>query len=223
MFDEKHKKMNLLHSNHQVKKHASFSCVSRQIKITFYFKLAVNQNASISQNSKTSKSRSFRQLMSAESIRAKFLSSIFMKSTSENSAVSSYKMLFIFEDILYTSISRTSLVLYSVNRIMHESDPKCCISDIKESQQISQSEAKSDSKSERMFAEQYIDRHSSNISLMILIKKFNSHTCRRCFRVFRFNNDFHEHLRCTHLKHRHRRFAERTSRGQRLDQFWRKI
>ena len=115
MFDEKHKRMNLLHSNHQIKKHASFSCVSRQIKITFYFKLAVNQNASISQNSKTSKSKSFRQLMFAKSIRVKFLFSIFMKSISENSIVSSYKMLSISEDIFYTSISRISLVFYSVN------------------------------------------------------------------------------------------------------------
>ena len=76
-----------------------------------------------------------------------------------------------------------------------------------------------DSKSKRIFVEQYVDRHVSNISLMTLIKKINFHICRRCFRIFRFNNDLHEHLRCIHLKHRHRRFVERSSRDQRLNQF----
>ena len=79
-----------------------------------------------------------------------------------------------------------------------------------------------DSKTKLAFVEHYVDRQTSSISLMILIKKNNSHTCHRCFRTFRFKNDLHEHFRCIHLNHRRRRrFIERNSR--RLDQIWRKI
>lgn len=100
MFDEKLKRMNLLHSNQQIKKHASFSCVFHQVKITFYFKLAVNQNALISQSSKTSNLKSFQQLIFAKAIRVKFTS--FIEIVSEKSIVSLYKMLFIFDDISFT-------------------------------------------------------------------------------------------------------------------------
>ena len=68
--------------------------------------------------------------------------------------------------------------------------------------------------------EQYVGRQTSKTSIFL-------HTCRRCFRTFRSNNELHEHLRCTHLKHRHRRrSAERTLPAQpnrRLDQPWRKL
>ena len=69
MFAEKLKRTNLLHIRYQVKKHASSSCVFYQVKIIAYFKSAVNQSISISQNSKTSNSKSFRQRMFAKTIR----------------------------------------------------------------------------------------------------------------------------------------------------------
>ena len=135
---------------------------------------------------------------------------------SKISIVSSYKMFFISENIFYTFISRIFFIFYSIN--MYESDRKCCIQNIETFQQVNQLEisfyqecndSTNDSKSKRIYVEHYVDRHSSNISLMILIKKTNFHTCRRCFQTFRFNNDLHEHFRCIHLKHRHRRFAKR--------------
>ena len=216
MFAEKFKRTDLLH----IKKIEFFSKIFKQIQIIFYFRFAVNQKASISQNSKTSKSKSFRQFMFAKSIRIKFISIEFLfliEIMSKKSIVSSYKMHFIFENILYTFISRISFMFYSIN--MHESDRKCCIQNIETFQQINQSKVW---KSKRIYVEQYVDRHFSNISLMILIKKINFYTCRRCFRIFRSNNDLHEHFRCIHLKYRRRRrFIEQIS--QRLNQLWRKI
>ena len=208
MFVEKSKRMNLLH----IKKNSTFSCVFHQIKITFYFKFAINQNASINQNSKISNSKNFYQFMFAKSIRVKFLSLI--EITSKKSRISSYEMFFIFDDISFT------FVFYFY---------KFCNQWIK-SEQINQSKIlfmKFDSKSKRIYVEHYVDRHFSKISLMILIKKFNFHTCCRCFRIFRFNNDLHEHFRCIHLKHRHRRrFVERilsVETNRRFDQIWKKF
>ena len=60
-----------------------------------------------------------------------------------------------------------------------------------------------DSKTKFAFVEQYVDRQISKI--FVCIKIFNFHTCRRCFRVFRFNNELHEHVRCIHLNYRRRR------------------
>ena len=80
-----------------------------------------------------------------------------------------------------------------------------------------------DSKTKFAFVEHYVDRQISNISLMILIKKNNFYTCYRCFRIFRFKNDLHEHFRCIHLNHRRcRRFIERifsVETNRRLNQF----
>ena len=79
-----------------------------------------------------------------------------------------------------------------------------------------------DSKTKFVFVEQYVDRQISKIFAMIFDKIFIFHTCRRCFRIFRFNNELHEHFRCIHLKHRHRRFVERifsARSNRRLNQF----
>ena len=151
--------------------------------------------------------------MFAKSIRVKFLSSIFTKSISKNLIVSSYKIFFIFDDISFTS----AFYLYS-NHALNQVR-KFCNQWIK-SQQVNQSEiahyqefddSMHDSKLQRAFVEQYVDRKSS----------FILHTCRRCFRIFCSNNDLHEHLRCTHLKHRHRRrFIEQNRFDQRLHRFW---
>ena len=85
-FDEKPKKMKLLHTKQHTKKTESFPKISHQITITAYFKPAANQNTSISQSSKTSNSRSLHQHMSAESTRTTP-----KKSASEKSAISPYK------------------------------------------------------------------------------------------------------------------------------------
>ena len=113
MFVEKHKSIDL--SQHQIRRSFSSnvnSCHSIQrnliqINITFYFKSAVNQNKSISQNSKSSNSKSFQQYTLAKSNRIKFtLNKWFEKSIilsyktsifsrlfiSKTSSVSSYKL-----------------------------------------------------------------------------------------------------------------------------------
>ena len=105
MFAEKRTKSNQLH----IRKIEFFSKISRQFKITFYFRSAINQSKSITQNSKTSNSKNFHQHTFAKSNRVKFTFSIsskwFEKSinlsyktsiffrlfTSEISSISSYK------------------------------------------------------------------------------------------------------------------------------------
>ena len=72
MFVEKFKKTNFLHTKYHIKKIEFFLKISHQFKITFYFRFAVNQNKSISQNSKTSNSKSFQQYTFAKSNRVKF-------------------------------------------------------------------------------------------------------------------------------------------------------
>ena len=69
MFVEKRTKSNQSH----IKKIEFFSKISRQFKITFYFKFAINQNKSIIQNSKTSNSKNFQQHTFAKSNRIKFI------------------------------------------------------------------------------------------------------------------------------------------------------
>ena len=223
MFDGKHRRMDLLHSNHQAKKHASSPCASRQAKITSYFKPAANQKASISQGSKTPNPKSFHQLMPAESIRTKSLPP--RETMPEKWTVSPYKMPSISYGIPFTPPPYSG---YAVHQ-----GRKCCIQNIEAPQQVSQSEASlyqgysdstNGSKPERIYAGHYLGRHPPDTPLMALIKKSNPHTCRRCFRAFRSNNDLHGHLRCTHLEHRHRRRStERPPPGQRLDQPWRKV
>ncbi|KAG7008976.1 hypothetical protein G7Y79_00003g008440 [Physcia stellaris] len=85
MFAEKRPKSGLLHT----RKTESSPKVSRQPKITSYFRPAANQSTSISQGSKTPNPRSLNQLMPAEMSRAK--STPPTKSVSEKSAVLPYK------------------------------------------------------------------------------------------------------------------------------------
>ena len=197
--------MNHLHIKQHVRKIEFFPKISRQFKITFYFRPAVNQNKSISQSSKTSNSKSFHQFMSAKSIRAK--SSPFIEIMSERSIVLSYKMLSIFDDISFTF----ALYFYkgqTLNRDFNFCSQWTRVHQVNQSKVAHYQECL-DSESKRIFAGHYVGRQASNIPLMVLIKKNNLHTCRRCFRAFRFNNDLHGHLRCTHLEHRRRRSAER--------------
>ena len=208
IFVEKSKRMSLLH----IKRDSFISKIFYQVKITFYLKFAINQNKSITQNSKISNSKNFHQFMFAKSIRFKFLLSI--EITSEKSKNLSYKMFFIFDDIFFTSV-------FCSNHAFNQ-DRKYCIQNIETFQQINQSKVW---KSKRIYVDQYVDR-DQNSKMIALIKKFNFYTCRRCFRIFRFNNDLHEHFRCIHLKHRHRRFIERivfVETNRRLNQHWRKI
>ena len=106
MFAKKFKELNLL----RIKKNSSFSRLFHQVKITFYFRSAVNQSKSISQSLKTSNSRSFQQHTFAKSIRntlnkwlkksiiSSYKISIFFRLfTSENLSVLSYKLLAIFD------------------------------------------------------------------------------------------------------------------------------
>ncbi|KAG7005094.1 hypothetical protein G7Y79_00021g049610 [Physcia stellaris] len=223
MFAGKPKRMGLLHT----KRGPSFPKVSNQAKITSYFRPAANQSASISQGSKTPNPKSFHQLMPAESIRAKSLPPTFMKPAPENSAVSPYKMPSISDGIPFTPAP------YPYKGHALNGGPNFC-SQWTRTHQVNQSEASlcqgcgdstNGSKPERIYAGQYVGRHPPNTPLMALIKKTNPHTCRRCFRAFRSNNDLHGHLRCTHLEHRHRRSAERTppaETNRRSDQRWRK-
>ena len=108
----------------------------------------------------------------------------------------------------------------------HEQSSKFCNQNIENFSQIDQSkitnfkkcerfefekfESMHDAKTNRTFVEQYVDRQISKFFAMIFIKIFIFHTCRRCFRIFRFNNELHEHFRCIYLKHdrRRRRFIE---------------
>ena len=109
MFAEKRIKSDLV----RIKKSKSFSKLFNQIRITFYFKFAINQSKSIIQNSKISNSKSFQQHTFAKSNRVKFISftrnkwfeksiilsyeiSIFFRSSvSEITSILSYKMLVI--------------------------------------------------------------------------------------------------------------------------------
>ena len=87
MFDEKFRKKNLFQNRNNV----SFRAFSNQMRIIVYFKSAINQKLSISQNSKSSKSKSLNQHMSAKFIRTNF------SKYSEKSIFLSYKM----SDIFY--------------------------------------------------------------------------------------------------------------------------
>ena len=87
MFDEKFKRKSLFQNQNNVFSRA----FSNQMRIIVYFKSAVNQKLSISQNSKSSKSKSLNQHMSAKFIRVNF-SKCF-----EKSIFLSYKM----SDIFY--------------------------------------------------------------------------------------------------------------------------
>ena len=107
MFVKKFKKINFLRIRYFIKKNKSFSKFFNQIKIIFYFKFAVNQNKSISQNSKISNSRNFRQRMFAKMTRIKSLFSI--KTTSKKSIVSLYKMSSIFRITFMIEFSKFSI------------------------------------------------------------------------------------------------------------------
>ena len=95
MFDENLERKSLLYSQKsQLENSMNMffrNIFSHQMRITFYFKFAVNQNAWISQNSKNSKSKSLNQHMFAKSIRT-----VFSKRLFENSINLSYKMSHVF-------------------------------------------------------------------------------------------------------------------------------
>ena len=97
MFDEKFKKKNLFQSQ----KNVSFQAFSNQMRIIFYFQFTVNRKSSISQNSKSSKSKNLNQHMFAKSIRI-----VFNKDFSEKSIDLSYKLPVVFCH-LKSSKSRT--------------------------------------------------------------------------------------------------------------------
>ena len=213
MFDGKLKRTDPFHTKHHTKNDAhsrNSSSISYQAKITAYLRPAANQKRPINQDPKTPNPKSFHRLMPAEMIRTKSLPP--RETTPENSVRLPYKMPSISDGIPFTPTSRTPLVLYpshALNQGRKWTEP----------QQVSQSEAAhyqecDDSEPKRTPAGQYVGRKGSS----------TPHTCRRCFRAFRSNNDLHEHLRCTHLEHRHRRRStERTTPDQRLDQPWRKV
>ena len=84
MFDEKFRKKSLFQSQKNVSSREFFS---EQSRITIYFKSIVNQKSSISQNSKSSKSKNWNQHMFAKSIRI-----VFSKDLSERSINLLYKL-----------------------------------------------------------------------------------------------------------------------------------
>ena len=87
MFNEKCRKKSLFQSQKNVSSREFFS---KQSRIIAYFKSAINRKSSISQISKSSKTKSLKQLISAKSIRTAFTK------CSEKSIISSYKMSDIF-------------------------------------------------------------------------------------------------------------------------------
>lgn len=227
MFDEKFKRTNLLHIKRYTKKSVSSSKLFRQVKIIAYSRSAATQKALISQSSKTSNSKSFRQLMPAEAIRTKSLPLI--ETTSEKLTVLPYKL-----PVFSGRLRPISPVLHLGHG--HEIGRKSCIQSIEESQRFDQSEVKHyqggekpesekfgsayGAEASRAPAGQYVGRQAPNTSGIS-----TSHTCRRCFRAFRSNNEMHEHLRGTHLELRHRRRSTERSllANRRLDQPWRKL
>ena len=105
IFAKKRTKSNLSH----IKKIEFSSKISRQLKIIFYFKSAANQSISISQDSKTSNSRSLNQFMSAKMSRVKFTH--FIENVSEKSIVLSYKTSTFFYRLFSSSVSKISSIL----------------------------------------------------------------------------------------------------------------
>ena len=91
MFDEKVKRIGLSQSQ---MKSSSRTFFSDQSSITIYFKPTVNQKSSIGQNSKSSKSKSLNQHMSAKSIRT-----VFSENLSEKLVKLLYKMLDVSDEI----------------------------------------------------------------------------------------------------------------------------
>ena len=85
MFDEKIRRNSLFQNQKNVSSREFFS---KQSRITIYFKFTVNQQSSINQNSKSSKSKRLKQHTFAKFIRIALL---------EKSFISSYKMLDIFD------------------------------------------------------------------------------------------------------------------------------
>ena len=103
MFDEKFRKKSLFQSQKNVSSREFFS---EQSRITFYFKFTINQKSSISQNLKSSKSKSWNQHIFAKSIRT-----VFSKSLSEKSINLSYKMFNIFDVNSKSSIETSFFIL----------------------------------------------------------------------------------------------------------------
>ena len=99
MFDGKFRRKSLFQDQKNV---SSSEFFSKQLRIIVYFKSAINQKSSINQNSKSSKSKSLNQHMSAKSIRIAF------SKNSEKLIVLSYKSTNIF---CVTSAETSALIL----------------------------------------------------------------------------------------------------------------
>ena len=127
MFAGKPKRTDLLHTRYPTKKSKSPPKLSNQTKITSYYKPAANQNRPITQDSKSSNPRSFRQRMPAETTRitpskwseksaiSPYKTSTFSRlSTSEISSVSPYKMPSISRTTSLTESSKSSAKITSL-------------------------------------------------------------------------------------------------------------
>ena len=106
MFDEKFRRKSLFQNQKNV---SSREFSSEQSRITVYFKPTVNQKISISQTSKSSKSKTSKQYLPAESIRT-----VFSKELSEKSLNLSYKK----SDVSDESSVETSFFIFILLRLL---------------------------------------------------------------------------------------------------------
>ena len=124
MFNEKFMKKNLFQNQKNVSSREFFS---KQSRITTYFKSVINRKSSISQISKSSKSKSLKQHTSAKFIRIALF---------EKSFISSYKMLDIFDsnsmiNCFKNEVFQISYVREILSRQFHSSSSssdlsRCC-------------------------------------------------------------------------------------------------
>ena len=108
MFDEEIRRNSLFQTQKNVSSREFFS---KQSRITIYFKSTINQKSFISQNSKSSKSKSLNQHMFAKSIRIAFSKDLFEKSINL-----SYKMFNVF-DLDSKSSIETSFFIFVFLRL----------------------------------------------------------------------------------------------------------
>ena len=109
MFDEKFRRKNMFQNQRNVSSREFFS---EQSRIIAYFKSAINRKSLISQNSKSSKSKSWDQHMSAKSFRI-----VFNKDVFEKSIKLSYKMSDVFCTNLKSSVE-TSFFIFILLRLL---------------------------------------------------------------------------------------------------------
>ena len=109
MFDEKFRKKNMFQNQKNVSSREFFS---EQLRITIYFKSTINRKSSISQNSKSSKSKNLNQHMTAKFIRIAFNENLF-----EKSIELSYKLFDVF-CINLKSFVETSFFFFILLRLL---------------------------------------------------------------------------------------------------------